>query len=236
MGLSDPVSRYLRYLVDKVEVILRSLEELQRSYETNLAKVSKRKIGECILDISNRVPNGYDNVLDIRRLIISTMNLVLDISKGQRVLIDSDENNRIPLHIASLLRMPDCVELLLARGADPDDYSVDRDGRQRDHRDFIMRSRDPQLMAIAGLFNFRSLIVWRNSIGHGSLGRYTITWSSDQDHVKRLDHDRVTMDLGIMFPFGIWHYRTHHLTKSSKVWIHVPNNYVSNLLSFASNY
>jgi hypothetical protein len=106
----------------EVKRTVQALEDLNKSYQNRAIELPKQHIGVYVKEISSiAMPPGchYDSVLKIRSLVRSTMIFVLDQYHDIARLNELDDNQWTPLHYAISWNATDCLEILMARGADP---------------------------------------------------------------------------------------------------------------------
>lgn len=125
MNSCDILSADISRIIDtEVEKVVKALENLKRSYQDRASELNKEHIGVWIKEIAAIIPrwppSDFDLVHEIRSQTWSTMNFVLDQYKDITRLDEPDDDQRTPLHVAMSENAVDCLEILLARGADPD--------------------------------------------------------------------------------------------------------------------
>lgn len=225
----------------ELQRVINSLEQLKQSYRSQASELPRQHIGVYIDEIADKLHVGsleyYDRNLDVRLLVRSTLKLVLDQFQDPASLDALNEAGLTPLHIAAAQWCAtDCVELLLARGADPDKSSggttacralFNHEGKAR-----AGKNAD-YLFELVGLFYLRDFIQFLKSSPESEENAeyISIAWQTgDWHHIKRATAD---IQLGKMLSIGPWGSRKP-ARRELGVWIHLPFTNVSlglNLLS-----
>jgi hypothetical protein len=203
-----------------------SLEKLQKLYKVDPSKIPERHVGVYIKDITDLVSVRVADAVEVRRLVRSLMTLVLDHVGGGAKLDKVDQNNLTPLHVAIDRRSDDCVELLLMRGADPDNKSGNETPR-----DYALMGKYPASTSnfqLKNLFLLHSLLnKWQSSSECGKhTGYFSLTVSrSSSDQKPRTQKHIIPVGLGTVFDCGPWSSKQtaeEYPSHQDSVWIHVP--------------
>jgi ankyrin repeat protein len=102
------------------ENTVQSLKKLKNDFETNISRAASQHLGISIGEIGDLVPWEHRDVIEIRHLVTSIMELVHDQINDTGKTNERNGNAATPIHLAIHAGMEDCTAVLLARGADPD--------------------------------------------------------------------------------------------------------------------
>jgi hypothetical protein len=154
-------------------------------------------------------------------------NFVLDQFEDRARLDELDQDKMTPLHIAIAWHATDCLELLLARGADPYQYNGDNTPHgslfQLHLKRMLEVSYRPEL---AGMFFLRNLIeFWQESRDSTQVAEhFSMTWVTGSFRGSR--EAIVDIGLGQMLSSGPWR-TSDPVDEHLQMWIHVPFTNVS---------
>lgn len=221
-----------------VEETVQALETLEKSYRDASEKICRQHIGVYIKQISDRLPLGHRHILDVRRLVYSTMGFVLDQIKGQDVKLDElDQDELTPLHVAIATMMPDCVELLLARGANLNNEAGWTS--PRNYYEVVKNAEIEDSVQIDGIFQlYQGLTHGLDRPSTPSPKHISVTWYDASLEIDNQKFDTVDARLGGMFDYGPWKTGTHSDAdlEAKNIWFHVPCTSVSRHIVFNGIY
>jgi hypothetical protein len=205
---------------------VQSLEELWKLYEANSSSLSQKCVGAYIKDITDRVSLRVAGAIKVRRLVYSLMTLVLNHVGVGAKLDEVDQDNLTPLHVAIGASSCDCVELLLSRGADPDNQSSKETPRQ-----YMLMGKYPlgvSIFQLRNVFLLHDLLKkWQSlSIRDENTRHFSVTTLVSRiDSRTSMKSYVVPVDLSTVFDCGPWSLKLdpgEYPTPQHKIWIHVP--------------
>ncbi|KAH7413940.1 hypothetical protein DE146DRAFT_638948 [Phaeosphaeria sp. MPI-PUGE-AT-0046c] len=212
--------------VVEIEQILRNLKNLEKNYHGRASDLPHQHIGVYIEEICNIVSSislTYpDRNHHVRFLIRSIFNFVLDQFEDRARLDELDQNKMTPLHVATIWHATDCLELLLARGADPFNTLGDDTPHQAVSNLYRKRVLENSYRSeLAAMFVLRNLIkLWQESRDSTQGAEYfSMAWVTGFPRYTK--EAFVEISLGQMLSREPW-MTSDQADEHFRAWIHVP--------------
>jgi hypothetical protein len=200
------------------EEAIQSLEEMCSQYRADPLGTSKLHIGDWIKEISRRQSLLLLRTPRLSAAIRATMRLLLDeIPHSDSKLNEVDNDGQSPIDIATRYGMLECVELLVAKGADLGILTTVYTSPK------FIESFDAYIVVIhiGAVLRRNNLIrCWQNC---GEYGKSLQIRSAFWDGQHRQDTTAISISLANSI-VGLKH--AGEIEKYTRMWIHVPTTSV----------